>query len=78
MIIREANNKKIIKRLDLNSQEFFTSPYYYLQSNDIVYVAPNQAKASSVKKSRIWLPTLMSALALILVSCGFMIKYSSK
>ena len=65
MIIREANNKKIIKRLDLNSQELFTSPYYYLQSNDIVYVAPNRAKIASAKEARIWLPTVMSALALI-------------
>jgi len=65
MVIREANNKKIIKRLDLNSQELFTSPYYYLQSNDIVYVAPNRAKIASAKEARIWLPTVMSALALI-------------
>lgn len=65
LIIREENNNKIIKRLDLNSQDLFSSPYYYLQSNDIVYVSPNKAKVSSAKETRIWLPSLLSGLALI-------------
>jgi polysaccharide biosynthesis/export protein len=47
MVIREEQGKKIIKRLNLNSSELFTSPYYYLKSNDIVYIEPNRERVSS-------------------------------
>ena len=34
-------------RLDLNTDEVFTSPYYFLQQNDVLYVEPNNVKAIS-------------------------------
>jgi len=67
MVIREENDKKVIKRLDLNSSELFTSPYYYLQSNDIVYVEPNKAKVGSANRSAQWLPILLSALSVAVI-----------
>jgi polysaccharide export outer membrane protein len=65
LLIREESNQKITKRLDLNSNDLLTSPYYYLKNNDIVYVSPNQAKISSARESRMWLPSILTALALI-------------
>ena len=65
LLIREEKDQKITKRLDLNSNDILTSPYYYLKNNDIVYVSPNQAKISSARESRMWLPSILSALALI-------------
>lgn len=44
-IIREENGKRSVATLDLRNDNIFTSPYYYLQQNDIVYVEPNKAKA---------------------------------
>lgn len=44
-VIREEGGKKKIYTLDLLSKEIFTSPAYYLQQNDVVYVEPNQAKS---------------------------------
>lgn len=64
MIIREENEKKIIKHIDLNSSELFTSKYYYLQSNDIVYVEPNKAKVATANRSAQWLPIFLSGLSL--------------
>ena len=32
------------RHIDLNSSNFFNSPYYYLHPNDVVYVEPNKAK----------------------------------
>ena len=64
MIIREENNKKTIKHIDLNSTELFTSQYYYLQSNDIVYVEPNKAKVATANRSAQWLPIFLSGLSL--------------
>ena len=74
LIIREANDQKILKRLDLNSDELFTSPYYYLQSNDIVYVEPNKAKVASVSGGMQWAPIILSGLSLILIGATQLIK----
>lgn len=64
MVIREENNRKTIQRLDLNSNDLFTSPYYYLRSNDIVYVEPSKARVASAGRSNQWLPILFSGLSL--------------
>ena len=64
MVIREEGGQKMIKRINLNSQELFNSEYYYLKSNDIVYVEPNKAKIASVSRTQQWLPVVISALTL--------------
>ena len=47
MLIREeANGQKTIHRLNLNDANIISSPYYYLQQNDIVYVEPNGVQAT--------------------------------
>ncbi len=74
LIIRETNDQKILKRLDLNSDELFTSPYYYLQSNDIVYVEPNKAKVASVSGGMQWAPIILSSLSLLLIGATQLIK----
>jgi polysaccharide export outer membrane protein len=68
MIIRETKDEKIIKRINLNSDEIFTSPYYYLQSNDIVYVEPDKAKVASVSRGMQWFPIVMSGLSLAIIA----------
>ncbi|MGG8497592.1 polysaccharide biosynthesis/export family protein [Tenacibaculum sp. TC6] len=44
-VIREENSEKKIYNLDLRSKNIFTSPVYYLQQNDIVYVKPNRSSS---------------------------------
>ena len=74
MIIRENNDVKTIKRLNLNSDELFTSPYYYLQSNDIVYVEPNSAKVANSSGGMQWVPIVLSGLSLVLIAATQLIK----
>jgi polysaccharide export outer membrane protein len=64
MIIREEDGVKYIKRLDLNSNELFRSQYYYLKSNDIVYVEANKAKVAGSSQSVQVLPIVLSGLSL--------------
>ena len=45
-VIREQNGQRTILFHDLRSSEIFSSPCYYLQQNDIVYVYPNKTKAA--------------------------------
>jgi polysaccharide export outer membrane protein len=48
MLIREdANGQKSMHRLNLNDANLFSSPYYYMQQNDILYVEPNGVKAKN-------------------------------
>ena len=63
MVIREVDDKKQIKRLNLNSKELLTSPFYYLMPNDIIYVEPTQAKVSGASNTRLWLPVVLSGLS---------------
>jgi polysaccharide export outer membrane protein len=67
MVIREEKDQKVIKRLNLNSSEIFSSPYYYLQSNDIVYVEPNKTKIASVSRGNQLLPIIFSGLSLAVI-----------
>lgn len=74
MVIREENNKKTITRLNLNSNEIFTSPYYFLRSNDIVYVEPNKARVAAAGRSNQWLPIIFSGLSLAAIVADRVIK----
>ena len=67
LLIREEKGNKIIKRLNLNTSEILTSPYYYLKSNDIVYAEPNSAKVSSTNATRQYLPIVLSGLSFIAI-----------
>lgn len=44
-VIREENGERVVASLDLRSKDLLSSPYYYLQQNDVVYVEPNKVKA---------------------------------
>ena len=44
-IIRNQGSKNNIVTVDLQSKDILTSPYYYLQPNDIVYIEPLKNKS---------------------------------
>ncbi len=67
LLIREEKNGKVIKRLNLNTSEIFSSPYYYLKSNDVVYVEPNNARVATSSRSQQLLPTILSALSFVAI-----------
>jgi polysaccharide export outer membrane protein len=68
LLIREETGKKITKRLNLNSSELFNSPYYYLKSNDVVYVEPNKVKVRNNSNAGIWVPIIFSALSFMIIA----------
>ena len=47
LVIREENGLKSEFRIDLTQKDFFSSPYYYLKQNDVVYIEPNRAKRNT-------------------------------
>lgn len=67
LLIRVENGKKLTRRLDLNSADFLTSPYYYLKTNDVIYVEPNKSKVASISRSQQILPVVISALSFFVI-----------
>jgi len=65
LVIQDYDGKKTYTRVNLKSDDLFSSPVYYLSQNDVVYVEPNktQAKASSIGPST---GVIFSALGLLL------------
>lgn len=52
LLIREMEGgKKEYVRIDLNKTDILSSPFYYLQQNDIIYVEPNKTKVNNVISS---------------------------
>ena len=45
IVIREDGDDRISYKVDLRDVSLFTSPAYYLQQNDVVYVEPNAVRA---------------------------------
>ena len=47
LIREDSEGHKAIYTLNLNDANLISSPYYYLQQNDIIYVEPNSVKAQN-------------------------------
>jgi polysaccharide export outer membrane protein len=67
MLIREADGVRTVKRLNLNDRSLLASPYYYLRSNDIVYVEPTKAKVASSNTMKQTLPIILSSISLLVI-----------
>ena len=68
-VIREKDGQRTILFHDLRSAEVFSSPCYYLQQNDIVYVEPNNAKSEQSginqnKTATVWLSVITSLVSI--------------
>lgn len=67
LLIREVDGERIIRRMDMNDKRILNSPYYFLQSNDILYVEPNKSKIATADRSRQILPIVLSSLSLLVI-----------
>ncbi len=69
LIVRDLNNgKKEFGHVDLTSRELYTSPYYYLRSNDVVYVEPTKVRIQQSDSLFKILPLIISVISLIVIS----------
>ena len=49
IVIRDEDGKQTYHRMDLADSNIFSSPYFYLRQNDVVYVEPNQIRIDNSK-----------------------------
>ena len=67
ILIRQEGGNKLVKRLNLNSSKILQSPYYFLKSNDVIYVEPGKSKVASTSIAQQRLPIILSGLSLIII-----------
>jgi polysaccharide export outer membrane protein len=46
-LIREQNEQRQFVNIDLTNKQLFSSPYFYLAQNDVIYVEPNKTKVNA-------------------------------
>jgi polysaccharide export outer membrane protein len=66
IVIRDVDGKKTEYKVDLTSKDIFSSPVYYLNQNDVVYVEPNRAKLNSAVLNQSNVGIIISAVSLII------------
>jgi polysaccharide export outer membrane protein len=68
-LIREDSGRREFTKLDLNSKKIFESPYYYLRSNDLLYMQPGKWSSflSQTSPAR-GIITISAALVTILIA----------
>jgi polysaccharide biosynthesis/export protein len=74
ILIRQQGADKLVKRLDLTSSRLLQSPYFFLKSNDVLYVEPGKAKISSTDQSRQILPIIFSGITVIVIILNSLLK----
>ena len=65
LLIREESGIRNFNRINLQDSKLFTSPYYYLHSNDILYVEPIKARVTATQKWRQDFPMILSVLTFL-------------
>lgn len=73
LVIREEGGQRNFYRVNLTSEEVFSSPVYYLAQNDVVYVEPNQAKINTSANTRN-LSVIISVASLIITVVALIIR----
>ncbi len=76
MLIRsEADGKKDIVRLNLDSTSAITSPYFYLKPNDVLYVEPTADRVAGTSEYRTRdIAIIASALSLMVIIVARLIQ----
>jgi polysaccharide export outer membrane protein len=70
LLMREVGGERTVIRLNLNDKGILSSPYFYLQQNDVVYVEPVQAKENMTNNSArtVSIIASLSSLAIIIIT----------
>ncbi|MBR1549170.1 MAG: polysaccharide biosynthesis/export family protein [Bacteroidales bacterium] len=54
VVVRSGVNTQTVDTIDLTRKEIFSSPYYYLQQNDIIFVEPTEKKKRTAWRNEDW------------------------
>ena len=67
LVIRKVDGKRTMVRMNLNKQEVFQSPYFYLKQNDVVYVEPDKSKSLEYNANNRLMPLVVATISAVAV-----------
>jgi len=70
LLTREKDGKLEFVRLNMNGDEIFNSPYFFLMPNDVLYISPNSVRALNSQNVSLWLSMVstMASAATVIVT----------
>ena len=77
LVIRQSGSQKLIKKLTLEDGSLFSSPWYWLRNNDIVYVSGDDERRSREERRNrfsVYYSMTISALSLIIIIIDRILK----
>ena len=74
ILVRQEGPGKLVKRLNLNSSTILSSPYFFLKSNDILYIEPGKAKVAGTNQTRQVLPIILSGISVIVIILNSLLR----
>lgn len=74
MVVRDNNGTKEFGRLNLSSSDVFSNPLFYLKQNDVIYIEPNNAKASTNNAGRIQTIGIITSVLSVLILAVSVLK----
>ncbi|RFZ94852.1 polysaccharide export protein [Mucilaginibacter conchicola] len=73
LLVREINGKREYYHIDMTSANLFESPYYYLKSNDLLYVKPGKLKVSTIETAGYRRASLIIGILSVLATSAYLI-----
>lgn len=67
LLVREVGGTREYVPIDLTSAKLFTSPYFYLKHNDMIYVQPDKTKYAAVDRGYQTFSLVLSALSVVAI-----------
>ncbi|WP_295772266.1 polysaccharide biosynthesis/export family protein [uncultured Mucilaginibacter sp.] len=67
-LVREIDGKRTYIPIDLTSKNLFQSPYFYMKSNDLLFVQPGKLKLATVDTGYRNASLIISALTLVAIA----------
>jgi polysaccharide export outer membrane protein len=74
LLLRDSSNVTISRRLNINDRSLLNSPYYYLQSNDVLYIEPINQKGYSTSQAIVLIPIISGVVSSLLLILNFLKK----
>ena len=74
LLVREQNGERTYIPIDLTSKALFTSDYYYLKSNDVIYVQPDKTKYAPFDIGYRNATLIVAALSVVVIGLSTVIR----
>ncbi len=74
LIIRETETGKQFKRLNLSDKSIFSSPFYYLKPDDVVYIEPTESKIKSTTQTQQIVSYALSGVTILITVLSLLLR----